>query len=146
MPVTYDVIEDGTVVLEYWRGAVTRDDIMAHEHRHLMDARISPGGSVLVDAREAHFGITHEEVRDIVDGLYAGFRHTLRIKQCAIVVNSQTYPVAQAYEKSARTYDISAIAFSDLGIACTWLGIDAMMINSHLERIKKVPVALPQDI
>ena len=86
MPVTYDVIEDGTVVLEYWRGAVTRDDIMAHEHRHLMDARISPGASVLVDAREAHFGITHEEVRDIVDGLYAGFRHTLRIKKVPVAL------------------------------------------------------------
>ncbi|MBX3328155.1 MAG: hypothetical protein U0223_07680 [Nitrospira sp.] len=145
MAVIYDVIEHGKVVLQHWSGKVTRQDITTHEHQHLMDARISPGASVLVDAREAHFGITQEEVRDIVDGLYASFPHPLRIKQCAIVVSSQTYPLAQAYEKSASTYGIRGIAFTFLSEACTWLGLDAKMVTSQLERIKKTGPALPSD-
>lgn len=71
MAVIYDVIEDGKVVLQYWHGKVTRDDIVAHEHQYLADPRIKPGASVLVDAREAHCGITAENVRGTVDGLYS---------------------------------------------------------------------------
>ena len=71
MSVTYDVIEDGRVVLQYWSGAVSRDDLVVHEQQHLTDPRIKSHASVLVDAREAYFGVTQEEVGDIVNCLYA---------------------------------------------------------------------------
>ena len=143
MAATYDVIENGRVVLQYWSGKVTRDNVVTHEHQHLTDPRITPGASVLVDAREAEFGIAANEVRDIMDSLYGSFPRPLRIKKCALLVNSQTYPLAQAYEKEGITYGISAIAFSNLAIACTWLGLDAKIVESHLERIKKSCAVLP---
>lgn len=146
MAVTYDVILEGRMVLEYWSGKVTRDDVVEHERRHLADPRIILGASVLIDANEAYFGIAEKEVREIMDSLYGSFPRPLRIKKCALLVNSQTYPLAQAYEKEGITYGISAIAFSNLAIACTWLGLDAKIVESHLERIKKIQAALPQDI
>lgn len=144
MSVTYDVITDGTVVLEYWTGRVTREDLVAHERQHLTDPRIKPGASVLVDARAAHLGITQEEVRDLVNGLYALYRQPLNIKKCALLVNDLTYPLARAYEKSAEKYGISVIAFHALDVASAWLGLDARMIVTHLEKIKQAqPVPHP---
>ncbi len=145
MPITYDVIADGRVVLQYWHGRVTRDDIVVHERRQLSDPRIAPGASVLVDARAAHCGITAEEVRDLVDGLYAAYAPPLKIKKCALLINTPAYPMAQAYEKSGSKYGISVIAFTFLDGACAWLGLDATMVTSHLERIKKGRTAPPSD-
>ncbi|HMS85830.1 MAG TPA: hypothetical protein PKD12_19470 [Nitrospira sp.] len=93
MPVTYDVIEDGTVVLEYWSGQVTREDLVTHEKQHLTDPRIMPGASVLVGARQAHLGIMQDAVGDLVNGLYADYRRPLNIKKCALPVNDLSYPV-----------------------------------------------------
>lgn len=146
MPVTYDVIEDGTVVLEYWSGKVTRDDLVAHENQHLADPRIKIDASVLVDARAAHFEVTPEKVRDTVNGLYANYRRPLNIKKCALLVNDLTYSLARAYEKNAGPYGIRVIAFSSLDIACTWLGLDTKLVGSHLEKIRKAHTAPPQDI
>ncbi len=136
MPVTYDVIEQGEVVLQYWSGTVSRDDLVAHENHHLADPRIMLGASVLVDARAALFGMTQEEVRDIIDSLYAAVPPPLNIKKCALLVNFETYPLAQAYEKGMEKYGISAIAFSFLNGACAWLGLDAERVTPQLEKLK----------
>lgn len=141
MSVTYDVIEDGRVVLEYGRGAVTRDDLVVHEQQHLADPRIKSGASVLVDARDAYFGITQEEVGDIVNGLYAVYRHPLKIKKCVLLVNDLTFPLARAYEKSVHKYGIDVIAFCFVDIACQWLGVNTDRIASHLDRLTKAPSA-----
>ncbi|MBL8075464.1 MAG: hypothetical protein JNL29_13945 [Nitrospira sp.] len=53
------------MVLQYWSGKVTRDDVVVHEHQHLRDLRIAPGASVLVDARTAYLGATPDNVRAI---------------------------------------------------------------------------------
>ncbi len=77
MPLTSDVIEHGKVVLQYWSGQVTGDEVVAHEQHHLADPRIEPGASVLIDAREAHCEIRVEDIRAIVNGLYAVSRRPL---------------------------------------------------------------------
>ncbi|HMS86714.1 MAG TPA: hypothetical protein PKD12_24180 [Nitrospira sp.] len=145
MAVTYDVVDDGRVVLQYWSGQVTRDEVVAHEHQHLTDPRITPRASVIVDARQAQFGIAEHEVRDIIDGLYALYPHPLKIKKCALLVNDVTYPLAQAYEASGGKYGLNIVAFHSLDIACTWLGLDAKMVSSHLERLRQVRAALPRE-
>lgn len=106
-------------MLEYWTSLVTREDLVAHEHHHLTDPRIMIGASVLVDARQAPFGITQEEMRDLVNSLYAANHHPLNIKKCALLVNGLTYPLAWAYEKSAEKYGIIVIAFHALDVVCT---------------------------
>lgn len=143
MAITYDVIEQGTVVLQYWTGKVTRDDVVAHEHQHLRDLRITPGASVLVDARTAYWGTMADNMRAIVDSLYATYPHPLNIQKCALLVNPQTYPLARACEKNADKYGMSIMVFTFLNGACAWLALDPAMIKPHLERIKKSCAALP---
>lgn len=50
MAVISDVIDDGTVVLQYRSSRITREGIVTHKRQHLADPRITPGASVLVDA------------------------------------------------------------------------------------------------
>ncbi len=104
MPITYDVIEHGGVVLQYWSSQVTRDEIVAHERRHLTDPRITPGASILVDAREAHFRLMPEEVPGLVHEFYVTYPRPMRIKKCALLLNELTYPLAETssyrYRKS----------------------------------------------
>ena len=67
------------------------------------------------------------------------------MKKCAFFINTPIYPLIQVYEKSGRKYGISTIAFIFLGGACGWLGLDAALISSHLERIKQARPASPPD-
>lgn len=101
---------------------MTRDDVVAHEHQHLRDLRIAPGASVLVDARTAYLGATPDNVRAIVDSLYATYPHPLNIQKCALLVNLQTYPFVRACEKNADKYGMSVMAFTFLNGACACLG------------------------
>ncbi len=131
MSVTYDVIEDGSVVLQHWNGAVTRDDLMVHEQQHLTDPRIKPGASVLVDAREAYFGITQEEVGDIVNCLYALSRHPLKIQKCALLVNVPTLPLARAYEKSVNKEDMNQPTFRLHSLKGSRKGVWAVTVRAN---------------
>lgn len=137
-PVTYDVVLDGRLVVEVWRGGVSREDVVAHSQQHLSDSRVRIGASALVDARAASFGIAPEEVQEIVDSLYADYVGRLTVGKCAILVNDRTYELARAYERSAGQYGVNVIVFNALDVACQWLGVDAGLILKHLERADTV--------
>ena len=134
--VLYEVIENGQMVVEYWSGKVDRHDVAIHSKEHLSDTRIVPGASALVEARNAVFGIDLKDVADVVDSLYANYIGRLKIGKCAVLVNSTTYDLARAYERSAGHYGINVIIFSDLAIACTWLGVGVDTISKSLDRMK----------
>jgi len=67
MPNNYAVLNEGSVVVEFWTGPVTHEELLAHERRHLSDPLIQAGASVLVDAERAQFGTTVEEIKEIAD-------------------------------------------------------------------------------
>ena len=67
MPVEYVVLNQGALVLEFWTGTISHDEVLAHERRHLSDSSIAPGASVLVDAIRASFETTLEAVHEVTD-------------------------------------------------------------------------------
>lgn len=141
----YDVLADGNAVLEYWNGRVRRDDVVAHERVHLEDGRVKLGASVLVDAREARFGFSPEEVQDIVDELYAGYIGRLRLGKCALLVNEASYRLAQAYERQMKRYGVTVIVFNSLNVACAWLGLEEDRVSKHLDRLKDARSGVPRN-
>ncbi len=134
--VLYEVIENGQVVIEYWSGRVDRHDVEIHSKEHLSDARIVPGASALVEARKAQFGVALEDVSNVVDSLYTNYVGRLKVGKCAVLVNSNTYDLARAYERSASKYGINVIVFHDLDIACKWLGVRVETVLKSLDRMK----------
>lgn len=134
--VLYEVIENGQMVIEYWSGKVDRHDVAIHSKEHLSDTRIVPGASALVEARDARFGIALEDVADLVDSLYADYVGRLKIRKCAVLVDSITHDLARAYERTAGKYGINVIVFNDLDIACKWLGVGVDTVSKLLDRMK----------
>lgn len=132
MPNMYAVLNDGRVVVEFWAGQVTHDELHAHERRHLSDPSVKPGAAVLVDAERAHFGSTVEEVKEIA-GLYGHVIGRLKVGRMALLVNKETYERALILLKEVEGYGVKVIVFNSLDIACTWLGLDVHVARNQLQ-------------
>ncbi len=132
MPNNYAVSNDGSVVVEFWTGQVTQEEVLAHERLHLSDPAVKAGASVLIDAERAQFGTTVEEIKDIVD-LYGQVIGKLKVSRMALLVNKETYERALVFLKDVEGYGVKVIVFSSLDIACTWLGLDVNVARTQLQ-------------
>lgn len=135
MPNSYAVLNGGSVVVEFWIGQVTHDELLAHERRHLSDPSVKAGASVLVDAQRANFGTTVEEIKDIAD-LYGRVIGKLKVSRMALLVNKETYERALVFLKEVEGYSVKVIVFNSLDIACTWLGLDVNVARTQLQALQ----------
>lgn len=135
MPNHYIVLNDGNLVVEFWVGHVTQEEILEHERRHLNDSLIQPGASVLVDAMRASFESTVDEVKEIA-GLYSRVTGRLKVGRMALLVNKDAYERALVFLKEVQEYGVNVIVFSSLDIACTWLGINAEIARTELSLLQ----------
>ncbi len=135
MPNNYAVLNSGSVVVEFWTGPVTHEELLAHERRHLSDPSVKLGAAVLVDAERAHFGTTIEEIKEIVD-LYGQVIGKLKVGRMALLVNKETYERALVFMKEVEGYGVKVIVFNSLDIACTWLGLDVNVARKQLQALQ----------
>jgi len=135
MPNIYAVLNSGSVVVEFWTGQVTHDELLEHEQRHLSDPSIKAGASILIDAERAHFGTTIDEVKEIAD-LYGQVIGRLKVGRMALLVNKETYDRALVFMKEVEGYGVKVIVFNSLDIACTWLGIDVNVARKQLQALQ----------
>lgn len=135
MPNNYAVLNNGSVVVEFWTGQVTQEEVLAHERLHLSDPLVNAGASVLVDAESAHFGTTAEQVKDIT-ALYGQVIGKLKVSRMALLVNKETYERALIFMKEVEGYGVKVIVFNSLDIACTWLGLDVNVARNQLQALQ----------
>lgn len=135
MPNNYVLLNGGSVVVEFWTGQVTQDELLAHERRHLSDPSIQAGAAVLVDAERAHFATTGAEIKEIAD-LYGQAIGRLKVGRMALLVNKETYDRALVFMKEVEGYGVKVIVFNSIAIACTWLGLDVSAVRKHLQALQ----------
>ena len=135
MPNSYAVLNEGSVVVEFWTGLVTHEELLAHERRHLSDPSVKAGASVLIDAERAHFGTTIDEVKEIAD-LYGQVIGKLKVSRMAFLVNKETYDRALVFMKEVEGYGVKVIVFNSPDIACTWLGLDVDVARKQLQDLQ----------
>ena len=135
MPVTYVVLNQGSLVLELWVGAISHDVVLTHERQHLSDASIARGASVLVDATGASFETTTEAVHEVTD-LCRRSIEKLRVGKVALLVNESTYDRARVYEKQATELGMRVILFNFLDVGCAWLGVDVTRASEEFEKLR----------
>jgi hypothetical protein len=135
MPNNYAVLNEGSVVVEFWTGPVTHEELLAHERRHLSDPSVKPGAAVLVDAERAHFGTTVDEVKELAE-LYGQVIGRLKVGRMALLVNKETYERALVLLKEAEGYGVKVIVFNSIDIACTWLGLDVNVARAQLQTLQ----------
>jgi hypothetical protein len=135
MPVTYVVLNQGSLVLELWTGVVFHEEVLTHERRHLSDASISLGASVLIEATGASFKTTTESVHEVTD-LYRRSIDKLRVGKVALLVNEATYDRARVYEKQSIDHGLRVILFNSLDVACAWVGVDVTRAREAFEKLQ----------
>ena len=99
------------------------------------DSSIARGASVLADATHASFETTLEKIHELTD-LYRRHGEKLRVGKCAVLVNEAAYDCARRYERQAIKLGVAVILFNTLGIACTWLGVDLLIVLEELNKLR----------
>ena len=135
MPVEYVVLNQGMLVLEWWTGRISHDEVLAHERRHLSDPSVMAAASVLVDAVNASFETTPEMVHEVTD-LYRQPLEKLKVRKVALLVNESVHDRARLYERQSMDLGVRAILFNSMDIACTWLGIDVAIVRKELMNLQ----------
>jgi hypothetical protein len=135
MPVDYVVLNQGTLVLEWWTGTISHEEVLSHERRHLSDSSIARGASVLANAMSASFETTQEQVHEVVD-LYRRVPEMLRVGKVAVLVDELAYGRAQLYAKQAADLGLRVILLNSLDVACKWVGADVLMVYKELDKLR----------
>ncbi|MFG0248587.1 MAG: hypothetical protein ACF8OB_06850 [Phycisphaeraceae bacterium JB051] len=147
MPGIYSVLNDGNLVVEYWAGQVSSDEIIEHEIEHTSDPSIKNQSVCLVDGRNAAFDLTREQIQQMADFSNMapyGQRHT---KVAIVCSDSTAYRQSQLYELSMCKQGVSLITFTNMAVACAWLNVDLTLVECAVDQLKnnlldqKVPAA-----
>ena len=121
MPITYDVRNDGNLVLSVATGPISEADLLDYQTALLSDARVKPGFSELFDATAAHeSGLSEAVLRNMVEADRAHAKK-LRGGKCAIVAQT-------GFEWAQRYADLHQgpqrmMVFVNMEVARTWVGI-----------------------
>jgi len=135
MPAKYVVIHGGKLVIERWSGAITHAEIISHEKSKLQDESIATRAKVLADARSAEFcDIPVDRVHEISD-IYGDPDNRTSIATYAVVVGSQGLGETELWIVQSRQHGVNAIVFTNLEIACIWLGIDPAQTQKLIDGI-----------
>ena len=132
MGVRYIVLDGGKVVIEKWVGNVSHAEVINHEKEQCNDQSIAQGAVVIVDAREAVFPqTTSEGLREFACVLAEPDNKT-KFSRFALMVAGEIWEKVKTLESETEERGVRIIMFSDLDIACTWLGLDTKNILEAL--------------
>jgi hypothetical protein len=133
--VRYIVSDGGRVVIEKWVGKISHAELMNHEKEQLNDQSIADEAIVIVDARQAVFPeATLDGAREFANLLNAPDKKA-KFSHFALLVSGETWDQAKVLESETEKLGKEIIAFNDLNIACTWLGLDTKKVLKDLESI-----------
>ncbi len=130
---TYGVFNNGTVVLEYWQGTIKLDELVEHETKQLKDSLIRNSVTAVVDCRDANFDMTLGEVEQFIQVFTSDNN---KLKHMAIVINKQSWKIANEYCHKAWKGGFEILTFFDLESACIWLKFDDKNTHNRLKALK----------
>jgi hypothetical protein len=134
MPIRYVYRSD--LMFEVWTGLVTLDDWRRHLLRVFGETDFANTGRHLVDIR---FASTDESFDE--DGMVrltaelTNFRSVMFGRKIALVV-LQDFEKAKFFEHIMKNSGFTAIAFSDIDTASTWLGIPVAQAIAETDRLR----------
>ena len=135
MPEEYIVINNGSLVLERWKGDISHAELFEHEMNQLNDESIAWNAIALADTRRAQFPDTTPEMIEALVKLHSQPDNKTHIAKYALLVRDETWEQAKLLEDGAKDHDVTIITFMSLDVACAWLGIDTEETERHLESI-----------
>jgi hypothetical protein len=123
MPIKYEVLEEGMLVMTTVSGVLTEEDSLAHETALINDPAIKPGFRELFDARRVTLIQINEETIKKIAEIDKKAPSKMSSSRCAVVANDEDAFRWQTLFPSDSSQTI--IVFSDINTAKTWLGISS---------------------
>ncbi|MGR6873178.1 hypothetical protein ACU6U9_12915 [Pseudomonas sp. HK3] len=140
----YGVFNQGAVVLEYWSGVITLDELLKHELQQSEDSLIQKCSMVLVDCRDALFKVDQTGVKIFSQHILARQKYTF--KKVALLINPNTWDIASDYSEQFWGSDNTVMAFHSLDAASVWLDLDGHNVEKRLFKLKAGLSQLASDL
>jgi hypothetical protein len=124
------------LALVVWDGLITWDEWRQHLQRMLVDREYAPMQSQITDLRYSTISpsISNKEIQAMID-MVADQRENLSLTRVAIVAGDEWIKPKLA-EVGLQSLSITPIIFSDLSVACQWLGLQEAEISKDLQQIR----------
>jgi hypothetical protein len=132
----YGVFNQGTVVLEYWCGAVTLEELLEHESEQSEDAIIQSASMVIADCRDAFFQLDQTGVATISQSTLS--REGYSQKKVALIINPDTWDIANDYSEQFWGTSNDVLCFHGIEAASAWLDLDSTNLKKRFMKLKQV--------
>lgn len=121
MPITYTVLDDGTLVHTKVSGVLAEEDVLAHESALVNDPAVKPGFRELFDARQiTGLEVTEETILEIARIDQENPAKMSRSKSAVVTADEEAFRWQRLFNPAESK---TVIAFSNINTARTWLGI-----------------------
>lgn len=135
---TYGIYNSGTVVLEYWNGAIGSGELFEHQGLQDTDNNIASNAIKIVDFRDVQLDLTDHEVIQFAQA----FASDCSKQPMALVIKDREWDRASLYAQQLWKDKREVIAFHTMEAACAWFDLDASNIESRIKELKKELLAL----
>ncbi|NVK38315.1 MAG: hypothetical protein HWE18_10345 [Gammaproteobacteria bacterium] len=135
----YGVFNQGSVVLEYWLGEVTLDEMLQHELIQNQDALIHNQSIVVVDCRDAVFQLTPDCIEQFSQVILNRPRDIFH--KVALIIHPDSWELATDYSQRLWQSNKEVMAFHSLDAASVWLDLDSKNLQKRLTSLKATCMA-----
>ena len=145
MAIAYGIDEDSGTILEVWQGETSSTDWVRHVKSVLEDPVMPSAPKWVVEMRRGWLqpGTRLTDVGALAILLRAS-EGRIRGGRCAIIAGAES-SADRLFTATIPGSLLTAITFSELRIACTWLGLHPEWIQGWIQRLKAMlpaPVGL----
>jgi hypothetical protein len=125
----------GLTVIE-WDGHISVEDWRSHFSQMIGDPSWPIGRLGLLDATNADVSaLSHDDIRQVA-GAFRGHRPKFAGIKYAIVAGNEAYEYALAFQEASGPTGLVTVVFSDLDIACDWLGVGVEDVEPTIEALR----------
>ena len=141
MGIAYYCDKDKGVSYEVWEGVVTGSEWVEHVRRQVDDPDWPAGDRSLTDLQlvSRNSSIGKAEMEQVVD-LYRAQPAKLAQGRAAVVAGKE-FQLSPLFKIFTSRHGFRLIVFSDLTLACKWLGLEAMDAQRAVGRLRAKLVA-----
>lgn len=125
----------GLTVIE-WDGHISIEDWRSHFAKMTSDPSWPVGRLGLLDATNAEVSaLSLDDIRQVA-GAFRGHGPKIAGIKYAIVAGTEAYAYALAFQEASGPTGLVTVVFSDLDLACDWLGLTVEDVEPSIEALR----------
>lgn len=130
----FGVFNQGSVILEYWYGNITLEEMLQHEVVQSQDTLIHNQSILVADCRDAVFELSENDLEQLSQAVLERTRDVPH--KVALIINPDTWDLASDYSQRMWPFNKEVMAFHSLDSASIWLDLDSKNLQKRLLSLK----------